>query len=60
MACGDKVGGHDGGDWVIQLVVELDVSRSDDSDELRAKVSVLYKILLARILCINEMHIVVE
>jgi hypothetical protein len=41
MARRDEVSRHDGGDGVIQVVVELDVSGCDDTDELRAEGAVL-------------------
>lgn len=47
VASGNKVGGHDCGDRVVDIVVELDVTGSDDTDKLGAQLAVLYKSLSA-------------
>jgi hypothetical protein len=41
VAGGYEVGGHDCGDRVVELVVELDVSGCNDTNELGAKSAVL-------------------
>jgi hypothetical protein len=47
VGTGDEVGRHDSGDGVVDVVVELNVTRSDDTDKLGAKLAVLCKSSLA-------------
>lgn len=43
---GDELGGHDLADRVAQIVVELDITGSDDTEELGAKLAGLCEIML--------------
>lgn len=45
----DEIGGHDRSDGVVDVVVELDVTRSDDTNELGAKLAVLCQSLLVTV-----------
>jgi len=47
MGAGDKVGGHDSSNGVVDVVVELNVTRGNDTNKLGAKLAVLCKSLLA-------------
>jgi hypothetical protein len=52
---GDELGGHDLADRVSQVVVELDITGSDDTEELGAKLAGLCKIVLV-VLFIRELR----
>jgi hypothetical protein len=41
--CGDEVCGHDSRDWILVVLVELDISTGDDSEKLRVEGSLLYE-----------------
>ena len=45
----NEVGGHDRSDGVVDVVVELDVTRRDDTNELGAKLAVLCQSLLVTV-----------
>lgn len=39
--CSDELSDHDGGDWLLEVLLELDVTVGDDTDELGAELSIL-------------------
>lgn len=41
--CGDEVCRHDSRDWILVVLVELDISAGDDSEKLRVEGSLFYE-----------------